>query len=205
MQTALRQLFLDFLSAIAFLIVYLLTENLYLATGLAVAVSLAQVVVAKLRNQPVDPMQWLVLGLVVVLGAATLISHDSRFIMIKPSIIHAAIGVVMLRPGWMGRYLPQIARDNLSGRFISITGYCWAGLMFALAATNLVIATSFSLAVWGWFVTVGAIGAKVAAFVIQYVTMRKLVARRIRARGAAAPANQSSAAFARDAGGGAQS
>jgi intracellular septation protein A len=206
MQIALRQLFFDFLSAIVFLIVYLLTDNLYLATGLAVAVSLAQVVAAKWRNQPVDPMQWLVLGLVLVLGAATLIANDSRFIMIKPSIIHAAIGVVMLRPGWMGRYLPPVAHDNLSERFIAITGYCWAALMFALAAAKLVIATGFSLAVWGWFVTVGLPGAEVAAFVIQYVAMRAVVRRRIRARAAmVAPAEPSTAAFARDAGGGPQS
>src|SRR6187401_169598 len=33
MQTALRQLFLDFLSAIVFLILYAATDNLWLATG----------------------------------------------------------------------------------------------------------------------------------------------------------------------------
>jgi intracellular septation protein A len=206
MQTALRQLFFDFLSAIVFLIVFLATENLYLATGLAVVVSLAQVTVAKLRGQTVDPMQWLVLGLVVVLGVAALIAHDGRFIMIKPSIVHAAIGVVMLRPGWMGRYLPQVARDNLSDRFIAIAGYCWAGLMFVLAAINLVLAMRFSIDVWGWFVTVGIMGAQGAAFLIQYVAMRVVIRRRIRAQGeGASPANSSTAAFASDAGGGPQS
>ena len=61
MQTALRQLFLDFLSAIVFLTLYALTENLYLATGLAVVVSIAQIIMAMVRGERVDAMQWLVL------------------------------------------------------------------------------------------------------------------------------------------------
>lgn len=180
MQTALRQLFLDFLSAIVFLIVYSITDNLYVATGLAVAVSVAQVTIAKVRGQRVEPMQWLVLGLVLVLGAATLISRDSRFIMIKPSLVHAAIGIVMLRPGWMGRYLPKVVTDNLSEGFILNAGYCWAALMFALAAANVIVATSFDFRIWGWFVSFGLIGAKLVAFFIQYGLMRWAVTKKLR-------------------------
>ncbi|ETR78383.1 intracellular septation protein [Afipia sp. P52-10] len=178
MQIALRQLFLDFLSAIVFLLLYALTNSLAIATGLAVAVSVAQVAIAKMRGQHVDAMQWLVLGLVLVLGAVTLITHDSRFIMIKPSLVHGAIGIVMLRPGWMGRYLPKVATENLSQRFIINAGYCWAALMFVLAIANVIVATSFGFRVWGWFVSVGLIGAKLVAFFIQYAIMRMAVRKR---------------------------
>ena len=41
MRTALVQLLSDFLSAIVFLIIYGATDNLYLATGAAIAVSAA--------------------------------------------------------------------------------------------------------------------------------------------------------------------
>ena len=99
MRIALVQLLSDFLSAIVFLTIYGGTENLYLATGAAIVVSLAQFTISKIRGRPVDAMQWLILGMVVVLGSATLITHDSRFIMVKPSIVHFAIGAVMLRRG----------------------------------------------------------------------------------------------------------
>lgn len=181
MQTAMRQLLSDFLSAIVFLVVYGLSDNIYLATAAAVGVAAAQVAIMKSRGQPIDAMQWLVLGLVLVLGAATLITSDSRFIMVKPSIIHCAVGAVMLRRGWMIRYLPPIARDNLPESVMVTAGYAWAALMFALGFVNLIIATGFSFRVWAWFITFGAIGAKVAAFLIQYAVFRTIIGRKLRA------------------------
>jgi intracellular septation protein A len=97
MRIALVQLLSDFLSAIVFLIIYGSTENLYLATGAAIAVSLAQFSISKIRGRPVDAMQWLVLGMVIVLGSAALITQDSRFVMVKPSIVRGGRGHVAAR------------------------------------------------------------------------------------------------------------
>ena len=180
MQTALLQLLSDFLSAIVFLIIYGATDNLYLATSAAIAVSAAQFGVSKIRGQSVDLMQWLVLGMVVVLGAATLITQDSRFIMVKPSIIHFAVGAVMLRRGWMMRYLPPIARDNIPEAVLVGAGYAWAALMFALGALNIIIAVTLPFRVWAWFISIGAIGAKIVAFLIQYAVFRTIVRRKLR-------------------------
>ena len=179
MRTALAQLLSDFLSAIVFLVIYGATDNLYLATGAAIAVSIVQFAAAKIRGQPLDPMQWLVLGMVIVLGSATLITQDSRFIMVKPSIIHFAVGAVMLRRGWMMRYLPPIVRDNVPESVLVGAGYAWAALMFALGALNIVIAVTLPFAVWAWFISVGAIGAKVVAFLVQYAIFRTIVRRKL--------------------------
>jgi intracellular septation protein len=180
MRDALRQLFLDFLSAIVFLALYALTENLYLATGLAVAVSLTQIAIAKLRREPIDAMQWLVLFLVLVLGGATLLASDGRFIMLKSSISHSAIGIVMLRPGWMGRYLPPIVTENLSKQFVVAAGYCWAAWFFVLAAANLVVALNFDFQFWAWFFLIGLVGGKILAVVVQYAVFRTAVVRKLR-------------------------
>jgi intracellular septation protein A len=190
MRTALGQLLSDFLSAIVFLIIYSTTDNLYLATGAAIAASLAQFVVFKIRGRPVDAMQWLVLGMVIVLGSATLITQDSRFIMVKPSIVHFAVGAVMLRRGWMMRYLPPVARDNIPESVLVGAGYAWAALMFFLGALNIVIAVTLPFRVWAWFISVGAIGAKIVAFLVQYMIFRTIVRRKLRAAatgGAALP------------------
>ena len=107
MRVALLQLGEDFLSSFVFLGIYLATGNLPLAVGFALAIGIGQLALAKWRRRRLETMQWLSLALVITLGAATLITNDSRFMMAKPSLIHFAIGAVMLRPGWLDRYMPQ--------------------------------------------------------------------------------------------------
>ena len=191
MRTALQQLLSDFLSAIVFLAVYGISDSITLATSLAVAAGLGQIAVMKLTGRAIDAMQWLALGLVVVLGAATLITQDSRFIMAKPTIVHWAIAAVMLRHGWMTRYLPPIARDNLPLSVMVAAGYAWSALMFVLGALNLVVALTMSFAAWAWFITFGAVGAKVVAFLVQYWVFRSIVRDKLRT-GQSTPAPQSS-------------
>jgi len=123
-------------------------------------------------------------ALVIVLGGATIATRDGRFIMIKPTIVHFAIAAIMLRRGWMGRYLPRIASDNLPESVVVGAGYAWAALMVALGLTNLVIAWAFDEHVWVWFISVGAVGAKVVFALGQLLLFRYLVRRRLRLRAA---------------------
>src|SRR3974390_2631392 len=108
MTQALRQLGEDFLSAILFFAVYAATGSLAAGAGVAIAVGLGQMLLLVLRRRGVHPMQWMSLGLVVVLGLATLLFATPRLLMLKPSVAHFAIAAVMLRRGWMVRYLPPI-------------------------------------------------------------------------------------------------
>ncbi len=179
MRQALRQLFEDFLSSILFFALYAVTGSLYLGAAVAIAVGLAQVARRKLLHRPVEPMQWMSLGLVVVLGGATILFHSPRFIMLKPSIIHLSIAAVMLRRGWMIRYLPPIAQQYLGRPVIDSAGYAWAALLALIAVANVFIALECDLATWAWFISFGAIGAKAAAFGLQYVTFRAIITRRI--------------------------
>ncbi len=180
MQVALRQLAEDFLSSFVFLGFYLATGSLPLAVGVGMAVGVAQFALARWRGRRLEAMQWLSFGLVIVLGAISLITNDTRFIMAKPSFIHFAIGAVMLRRGWMDRYLPPLVKDNLPQQVIVLTGYAWAALMFALGLANLYVAANYSPIVWGYFLSIGAAGAKIVAFLFQYLVFQILVRRRLR-------------------------
>ena len=59
-------------------------------------------------------------------------------------------------------------------------GYAWAALMFLLGGVNLFIATTMSMRVWAWFITFGAIGAKIVAFLAQYWIFRSIVRHKLR-------------------------
>jgi len=91
---------------------------------------------------------------------------------------HFAVAGLMLRRGWMIRYITPIARQNVPEATMVAAGYGWAALMAALGLTNLIIVLYFSLATWAWFVSVSAVAAKVAACALQYAVFRSIVRRR---------------------------
>ena len=113
-----KQLFADFFSTIVFLAIWAATGDIYVATGVAIAGAVGQFVLARHQGRALDVMNWASLGLVLVLGGATILTHDPRFVMVKPSIAHFAIGAVMLRRGWMLRYLPPIVKENVSANAV---------------------------------------------------------------------------------------
>jgi len=161
------------------LLVYGLSGNLFAAAAIAVAAGMAQLARIWLTRRRVEPMQWMSLGLVVVLGGATMLTQSPRFLMVKPTIVHLAVATVMLRRGWMVRYLPEIVRQNVPESTIVAAGYAWAALLAALGLTNLIIALRFDFVTWAWFVSVGSVGAKLAAFALQYGIFRVIMRQRI--------------------------
>lgn len=173
----------DFFSTILFLVLYLITGDVLLATCFAIAGAVAQFIRARIRSETLDVMTYASLALVVVLGGATLVTNDPRFVLAKPSIGHFAIGTIMLRKGWLLRYMPAKVTETIP-EYVMLAGYAWAALMFALGAGTIGVALSGDMKLWTFYVTVVLIGAKVAAFAIQYVIFRILVTRRLRAAAA---------------------
>ena len=179
MKDALRRLGFDFLSTIVFLVIYLSTGDVILATAVAIAGAIAQVVWSRIKGQTLGYMTWASLGLVIVLGGATLLTHDPRFVLAKPAIGHFAIGAIMLKRGWMLRYMPPIVTDTVP-EYVTVAGYAWAALMIALGAGTVAVAATGDMKLWAIYVSVVAVGAKVAAFAVQYVAFRLLVISRVR-------------------------
>jgi intracellular septation protein len=185
MKDVLIRLGSDFLSAIIFLVIYLVTDNVVLATSVAITGAVAQVIYARIKGKELGFMTWASLGLVIVLGIATILTRDPRFVLAKPAIAHFAIGTIMLRRGWLLRYVPPIAVETIP-EYITIAGYAWAALMFAIGTGTIIVALTGNLKLWVFYVSFVAIGAKLAAFAIQYVAFRLLITSRVRAARATA-------------------
>src|SRR5215467_14339725 len=177
---AAKLLLLDMASTLFFLVLFLLTRNIPLSVALGVALGVAQIGWQFIRRKPIDTMEWMSLFLVVASSSATLITNNPRFVMVKPSLIYILVGVVMLKPGWMNRYLPPIAKAVVPDVAV-IFGFVWAGLMFTSAALNLVVALNFSVVTWSAFMSVYGIASKASLFLIGYATMRYIGVRRWRA------------------------
>jgi intracellular septation protein A len=180
MKSVFARLGADFLSTIVFVAIYLITDNVLLATGVAIAGAVAQVIYSRVKGKELGYMTWASLALVIVLGSATLLTHDPRFVLAKPAIGHFAIGAIMLKRGWMLRYLPPIVTETIP-EYVTFSGYAWAALCFVLGAGTIAVAMTGDMKLWTFYVTVVLVGAKIAAGVIQYVTFRLLIGGRIRA------------------------
>lgn len=176
-----KLLLLDMAATLFFLVLYLLTHNVTLAVVLGMALGIAQIGWQLSHGKPIDTMQWMSLFLVLGAGTVTLLTHDPRFVMIKPSVIYVVAGVVMLKRGWINRYLPPIALDLIPDIAI-IFGYAWSGLMFFSAALNLIVALNFSAVMWSATMSIWGIASKLVLFLIGYATMRTIAVARRRSR-----------------------
>lgn len=177
---AARLLLADLASSLLFVVLLSLTHNATLSTCLAIALGLLQIGIQFIRGKPIEAMEWLSLFLVVAAGAATLLTDDPRFVLFKPSVIYATIGVVMLKPGWMKRYLPAIAR-SVAPDVATYVGFAWAGLMFLSAALNAFVAIAFDLSTWAVIMPAFGIGSKVVLMLAGFAAIRLTVRRRMRA------------------------
>jgi intracellular septation protein A len=191
MAGALRKLFADFFSTIVFLAVYAATGDILIATGIAIAGAIAQFIRARIKQEKLDIMTWASLALVIVLGGATLLTKDPRFVLLKPAIGHFAIGTIMLRKDWMLRYAPPMVRETVP-HIATVAGYVWAAFIFALGLGVVAVAMTGDIRLWAIYVSVVAVGAKIVAFGITWIILRIAIARKLRAaasaRGQAQPA-----------------
>lgn len=177
---AARPLANDLFSSLFFAALVAVNVDTRTATLAAIGVGLGHVILWKLLQKPVAPLQWASLALVLTFGTASLFLHDPRFLMAKPTVIYLILTVMMLKRGWMLRYMPAAAIGHAEGPMIAF-GYVWAGLMALTGAANLVIAVRFPH-LWPAFLAIFPMVSKITLFAIQFVTVRYLAIRSVRAQ-----------------------
>ncbi|QDQ28683.1 septation protein A [Chitinimonas arctica] len=141
---------------------YGINKPIEFATALTMAAALAQVAWLKLRGKPVETMQWVSLGLIVVFGGATLLLHNPNFIFWKTSALDVALAGGML----ISRYVmkkPPLAL--LMGKELDLPTRTWDTLMWAwvlfflfMAVLNLWVAYVLGEAIWVKFKLIGGLG-----------------------------------------------
>ena len=104
--------------------------------------------------------------------------------MAKPTIVYLIVGGVMLRKGWLGRYIPpeQLA---IVGDVMDRFGMIWAALMFTSAALNLIIALFFT-AWWPLFIGIFPLASKFGLFAVHIAVVHFVMQARLRRRAAVA-------------------
>ncbi len=178
---AVRPIATDLASTLLFYTVLALTGDPRAAALLGIALGVSQLVYTKLRRLPIAPLQWASVSLIVALGTLTILTHDPRFVLVKVTIFYAGFGASMLHPGWMERYIPQIAAGHLPERLVARFERAWAGLMLFTGVFNLALSFAIDAQTTANIMAPWAIGSKVALFGTQYLLFRSIARPRIKA------------------------
>ena len=179
---ALGPMLFDSLGVLVFAVLLVAGAGIVPATIAGTVVALGVVGYELARGHPVAALQWISLASVLFTAAATLLTGDPRFVMAKPTVVYLIVGTVMLRKGWLNRYIPP-EQMALVGDVMDRFGMIWAALMFTSAGLNLAIALFFT-AWWPLFIGIFPLASKFGLFAIHIAVVHFIGQARLRRRAA---------------------
>ncbi len=168
----------DLFPVILFFVAFKLAD-IYVATGVAIAATIAQVAYLKLRGRKVDTMLWASLAIIVVFGGATLALQNETFIKWKPTVLYwlfAAVlagGELFLRRNLIRALIgEQLQMPDHAWRTLNRS---WAAFFGFMGAANLFVAYNFSTDAWVNFKLFGGIGLMLLFVLAQGMFLAKYV------------------------------
>lgn len=170
------KLFRDLFGVILFFVTFALTKNIFWATGVAIIVEIIQAAYTWWRYKKLETMQLVSLGLIVVLGGATLLLHDDRFIKWKPTVLFW-IGSLILGGSLL---MKKNALKAALGKELTLPEAVWRNLTFAwvifllfLGTANLWVAYNFTLTQWTYYKLFGSTALMIIFGIAQAVYLGK--------------------------------
>lgn len=155
------KLFFDFLPIIVFFAAYYLGD-IYIATGAAIAASIIQVVYLYARGHKPEFMNWMALGMIVVLGSATLLFKNEMFIKWKPTGVYWLLSLVFLSSQLFAKQpLVKTMLQNsveIPEKKWGILNLSWVLFFLVMGALNLFVVYNFSTEIWVNFKLFGSLG-----------------------------------------------
>ena len=153
--------FLDFFPVVLFFIVFKLSD-VFTATAVAIAATVAQIAWLRYKFGKVETMQWVSLGVIVVFGGATLISHDETFIKFKPSVLYIIMALALLigEYGFGRNFLKQLmsAQIEVPDPVWRVLVNAWGLFFVGMSVLNLWVAYNFDTDTWVNFKMFGGMG-----------------------------------------------
>jgi len=130
--------------------------GIYWATAALMAACVLQLTVHRLRTGEFKTMHIITVAVVLVLGSATLLLHDRRFIQWKPTVLLGLAAAAFLGSMVLGKQ--PLARRLLEAVFNEplpvpprtwlLINSLWVGWLALLAIANIYVARNFDESVW---------------------------------------------------------
>ena len=142
-----------------------------LATVVVILATLLQILWLKIRGQKIEPMLWISLTLVTVLGGATIYFHSESFIKWKPTVLYWVMASALL----FGQLIFKKnsikslmgAQMNLPDTIWRIVNLSWVGFFILMGVLNLWVAFNFPTSTWVNFKLFGGLGLMIVFVLVQ--------------------------------------
>ncbi len=148
-----------------------------LATVVVIVATFAQILWLKARGRKVDAMLWVSLGLVTVLGGATIYFHSENFIKWKPTVLYWVMGGALLvgqlvfrKNGIKSLMSAQMVLPDPVWRIVNLS---WVGFFTVMGFLNLWVAFNFSTSTWVNFKLFGGLGLMMVFVLAQALYLNK--------------------------------
>lgn len=162
------KLLLDFFPIILFFAAFKLWD-IYVATGVAIVATIAQIGWLRYSTGKIEPMQWVSLGIIVLFGGATILAHDETFIKWKPTVLYwlmggaLAAGMLVFRKNLLKSLMG--AQMELPDNAWRAMNWSWIAFFAVMGVLNLWVAFNFDTDTWVNFKLFGGLGL-MAVFVV---------------------------------------
>jgi intracellular septation protein len=151
--------------------------NVYVATGTAIAATIAQIGWVKWRHGKVDTMLWVSFAIITVFGGATLILHDETFIKFKPTILYWVFATILLGSNLLLKknLIRTLLKEKLTlpTKVWNQVNLGWSLFFVLLGIVNLYVAFNFSTDAWVNFKLFGATGMMLIFVLLQAMALSK--------------------------------
>ncbi|WP_324076276.1 MAG: inner membrane-spanning protein YciB [Erythrobacter sp.] len=123
-------------------------------TGAFMIAAVAALAISKWRLGKVSPMLWFSTALIVGFGSLTIFFGDPTFVQLKPTIIYASFGVVLLAGFALGKAMLKVlleaAFEGLSDEGWLKLSRNWGVFFLGLAILNEVLRAQMDFEGWLW-------------------------------------------------------
>lgn len=156
-------------------------QGILVATAAAIGAAILQLGYVWVKTRRMETMHLVTLAILVVLGGATLLFGDERFIKWKPTAVNWLFAAVFFGSEFIGDR--NIVRRIMEGQVsLPASGWrrlnaAWAVFFTAMGVANLYVAQHYPTAVWVDFKMFGILGLTVlfvigqAFFLVRYSTI----------------------------------
>ncbi|MBR9827584.1 MAG: septation protein A [Oceanospirillales bacterium] len=165
------KLLLDFLPVIIFFAVYKFSGDIILATAVLIPATLAQMAYTWFKTHTIEKMQLVTLGLVVVMGGATVLLDNKAFIQWKPTVVNWLFAAAFLGSHFIGQ---KTIVQRLMGASIELPtrvwrqlNLCWCVFFIFMGVLNLAVVYTLSEEAWVNFKLFGMLGCTLIFIIAQ--------------------------------------